>query len=849
MKPSKYISRIAKTNIKKKRQRTWLSLTAICLSTAIIFTSTTLFKNVYSFSKNTDYETIGNYHYAAYVSEEVSESNRLTITQDIDTGYYGKYEQQLLNLRSLSSDSQETPLPFVIKDGSLPSNDHEIMVSDRWNKKVGDSLTLSLGQIEYEADERNLYHFSESIDFSSLNNLTERTYTVCAVYADNDAFSSTHPNIDLIYTYGPSNEMGVYYVKDELVHLSDSFQFTMDKLQADPLQAITNMDVVSNDSVKNYLQDTTVLLAMFIIIAVIGICMSLISVHNVVLISDRDRKKELGLLKSIGATPKEIQKLLQIELIVLGVLGAFLGIVLGSVVSYFVLNLFIDKIYVAFHIGMILNPIILIFSWIAGVLLMYVSGMKAYRQYITSSAISDLKDFSYEYGLPIKPTATRRKGFSWKMFIIYNGRMKKQTKNIFRSFALLLATTVLFISIFLSNVIYVNKYVNKGYDFDVTNYHSTISSEGGLWEVDPNVSYALYDKENEKQIDANYFYAERLLISGSFWTRLDAYNSDLVDAYKSVSRLEFKTSMDTYGETFCNLYQFPAALDKVQIEEIKPYIVEGSVDILTSKDVIAIFSENDRLGAQLCSNFNVGDEVAYTPSDNVNLKKEITAIAIIPEEACDKLHFNYKDYPRVMALSLETMVATGDGQSMSEHIYIDLRNTSTASAVQDVISQTLAQTNCTDRYVMDSIAITVETNRFATFIIEALLYPLFLMLFIVSLMNIHNVFIGNVHLKRNDISIMKSVGMTVSQLNSLFTFEYVEGYINASALVTAIFIPAAIIESRLNIASSFDFAANIFGTLLVSIMLLGIILTAPLVILSLRRIKRILPIENLKDID
>ncbi len=66
MKVSKYIWHIAKTNILKKKQRTWLSLTAVCLSTAIIFTSMTLFKNVYSFSKNTDYETIGNYHYATY---------------------------------------------------------------------------------------------------------------------------------------------------------------------------------------------------------------------------------------------------------------------------------------------------------------------------------------------------------------------------------------------------------------------------------------------------------------------------------------------------------------------------------------------------------------------------------------------------------------------------------------------------------------------------------------------------------------------------------------------------------------------------------------------------------------
>lgn len=852
MKPSKYISHIARTNIIKKKQRTWLSLTAICLSTAIIFTSMILFKNVYSFSKNTDYEAIGNYHYAALIEEpeNLAFPSRYSVTLDQNTDFYGTYDQQTINLRSLYFDGEDDSiLPFVIKTGTYPTNEHEILVSDQWNKQVGDEITLSLGELSYQKNPDNLYHFSTNMDFSAISHIQTFTFKVVGVYIENENHLVSTNGISLCYTLLPSHQESVLYVKDSQIQMSDSFTYFLEKMDIDQRYAYTNTDVVSNDSINNYLQDTTVILAMFVIIAAIAIAMSLISVHNVVLISDKDRKKELGLLKSIGATPHEIKKLLQIELSILGILGALLGLALGLIVAYFVLNLFIEKIYVTFHLTMILDPLILMFSFVAGILLMYISGMKAYRHYIFSSAIEDLKDFSYEYGTPEKPKTTRRKSFEWKMFIIYNGRMKKQTRNIFYSFTLFLATTVLFISIFLSNMIYVNKYVSKGYDFDVTNYQSTLSVDGGLREVDPAVSLAIYQKEAENKINANYIYAERLMISGSFWTKDDAYNSTLIDSYNAISSIGISHEEDPQGEIYCNIYQYPTAFDSQQLEALRPYIQSGSIDHLTSEDVVAIFSSSDRLGAELCNNFHVGDIVAYGSEKDLSQKKTIAAIAVIPDTASHEIHFDLENYPRVFAFSMDALIESGQGKDISEHICIDLLNASTAGAVQDELETILIETDNQDTYILDSVAITVETNRFATFIIEALLYPLFFMLFIVSLMNINNVFVGNVHLKRNDISIMKSVGMTGSQLNMLFTLEYVEGYLNAAALVAAIFIPVAIIESHIGIASSFDFGANIFGTLLIALFVLGVMLVAPLVVLTLRRIRKILPIENLKDVD
>ena len=143
MKTSKYISRIARTNIVKKGQRTWLSLVSILLSTAIIFTSLTLFINIFTFSKNVNYDEIGNYHFAAYIDQEVMPSTRYDMTLDINTKLYGSYQGQSFNWRELQVENESNLLPFQIVAGKLPAKQNEILVSDDMKLNVGDTVELT----------------------------------------------------------------------------------------------------------------------------------------------------------------------------------------------------------------------------------------------------------------------------------------------------------------------------------------------------------------------------------------------------------------------------------------------------------------------------------------------------------------------------------------------------------------------------------------------------------------------------------------------------------------------------------------------------------------------------------
>ena len=106
---------------------------------------------------------------------------------------------------------------------------------------------------------------------------------------------------------------------------------------------VVNTPLISNEVIKIYMEDPTNILLSFVIISILSMFTSLISIKNVILISDDSRKKELGLLKSIGLKPTMVKYLIKVELILLGIIGASLGIGLGLITSYMILQLFIDQ--------------------------------------------------------------------------------------------------------------------------------------------------------------------------------------------------------------------------------------------------------------------------------------------------------------------------------------------------------------------------------------------------------------------------------------------------------------------------------------------------------------------------
>lgn len=814
MKSSKYIKKLSFRNIIKKTQRTFLSVTSVCLSVAIIFTSLTLFLNVYSLTKKPNNPIDGDYHYIveSNIGSPLSRQNAVydyDLNQSITFNNVNyplhQFEQEINN------EDYSIPYPIILKEGEFPQNNNEIMVPATLNLK--------------------------------LNDIVEQK-TIVGIYEPTTLYDSMNDD-NFIYTSSNdvTNLNRKVYLTDVLVQRSDSLLITSDTFNVDTQKIEMNENAISYDTVKNYLKDTTTLLIMFIVIALLSLMMSIISLKNVFIISDKDRKKEIGLLKSVGATPKDIKKLLTIEISVLGLLGASLGTIFGIGISRFVLDLFIKELSIAFSWSMILNPLIIVTSFLTGFVLMLILGYKSYQPYIYSNAINDLKDVSYNYDPPKKKQSYISKSFAWKMFLIYNGRLKKQTKNIFQSFALLILTTVIFFGVFLSNAAYTIEIKQKDYDFLIKNSgKTTVASKTSI-----ELTNELYKAVENEQIIPKTFYVNRSILGTYMQFPTDSLDESNLKKYKRNARVAYEEHLDENKELYSQVQSSNMIFDQHQLDLLSPYVVSGSLDNLNDGGVFMILNKDSAVGEKLFSNLEIGDKI-YTSIDLTPDHYENLEAILVVDMQDPNLPVDLSGLNRVVGYSFDYYSPIEQPYSVIDETKIVLDNKTGVAKASLAVEKAFTASNQENHYSFDNIPFMIQENRIVSFMIMSLLYPLFFLLFFISLLNINNVLIGNVHLKRGDISIMKSVGMTTTQLYKLFIFEYLEGYINASALVTAIFIPVCMIEGHFHLSSAFKLGENMFATLILAISLVDIFIVGILVALSLNKIRKIAPIENMKDV-
>lgn len=838
MKKNHYMTKLAFINASKKKKRSYLSIFSILLSTAIIYTSLTLFLNIASFSNKIENSENGNYHYAISQSNPIELSSRYLVTKDNDTGYYGDYQGHLINLRVLEFSEFEQPvLPFSLVEGRMPKDENEVLISSEISSQVNDVIS-------FEFDSEIL------------------VLNVVGIYEVNQPFNE---NVICLYTQNKTTNACVYYIKDSEVHLSSSITTLADKANVRIEDIIVNQEVITEDTMKNYMQDTTLLLVIFILIMMIAIIMSLISLYNVILVNDASRKKEIGILKSVGASPTQIRQLLQVELLILGVIGALVGLFLGIIISYMILNGFVDQIYVVMNRSMYLNPLIMIVSFGLGCLLMYLSGMRAYRKYIYSKPIDDLKEVSYTFTNTVNKNHKKKKVASWELFLIYNERMRAQTKNIKLSFMLLLVAMVLFSSIALSNAVYKNTYHDVNYDFLIQNKTTDLE---GWTDLNFDFAYLLYDEKEKDTYGIESVYANRRGLTG-FLTQPSLYQEDMFKEHIQYYQQEMQIEKDKTQTEWCDLYYTDTILDQRQLDFLKNYVSQANDDYFGLKgdlnqDYLMIVSD---IWSPIHMYLIIGENIekridvdlgTYSLKEGFDISNRDINSENIHVNGVIFMDINEQMKPTDLYFPLENtqqiLARIGNDESEKdfygvESFEIKLKNSALASEFQERLDEIIIETNSQDMYQYINVASTIDTMKYATFLIELLLYPLFLMLLMISLLNLLNVFLGNIHLKRNDIMIFKLLGIKNKQVYKMFLFEYLEGYLNGAAIISALFILVTFIEKKLGYISALKLGDNIMGTLICSIFVLGPLLIFPMALFTISQVKQIKANDHSKNME
>lgn len=158
-------------------------------------------------------------------------------------------------------------------------------------------------------------------------------------------------------------------------------------------------DVTSNNAINNSLFVVQVFL-----FAVIGVATILV-IYNSFTISIAERRKDYGMLISIGASKKQIRKLVIIEVMIMATLGLLLGFTIGFLgikLLYFVLNILIEKLIdlqasqgiasnIPLQLKMVFNMSVILTTIVVTYIITYLGILRPARKAAKTSPIESIK--------------------------------------------------------------------------------------------------------------------------------------------------------------------------------------------------------------------------------------------------------------------------------------------------------------------------------------------------------------------------------------------------------------------------------------------------------------------------
>ena len=242
------------------------------------------------------------------------------------------------NIRYISNNTQALVIgtySVIDKFYSLKLNSGEI-----WN--IEDNINSKKVCLIGSEVAKNLFNGEDPVGcvVKIYHRNTSSAYTVCAVLEETDATASIDFNNSVFVPFNTfsskikrSNNVGSYIIK-----IKDDYNPSKEseniKKYLESLVSDEGFDLFSLSTIRDMISQTMGTLTLFIaLIGAISLFVGGIGIMNIMIVSVRERTKEIGIMKAIGAQPKFIEYQFLVEAVFLTLIGGIVGILLGIIIS------------------------------------------------------------------------------------------------------------------------------------------------------------------------------------------------------------------------------------------------------------------------------------------------------------------------------------------------------------------------------------------------------------------------------------------------------------------------------------------------------------------------------------
>ena len=780
--------------LKENKKRTIVTIIGIILSTSLICGIGNIFESFMDYQIRETINRKGAFH-ATFHDIKKEDVDKITKSAGIskssisDNLGYSKLSNEKKNLVQVKAFDKEgfEGYQIKLKEGRFPTNSNEIVLSERAmpliDKKVGDSINLNIGKRvdkNQKEIEIPIVHDNETIvDGKSKNFKIVGVMNKLDDDLDNDVVSGiTYLDIkektkgDKVNVAICANEPSEIYEIAPAISKNLGLKVASNDDSDDMIYNNDNGVAYENLSFNEHLLrlkgasayaniNRSINAAMFVVTTLVVVC-TVATIYNAFSISINDRKKQFGILNSIGATKSQIMKIVFIEAIVVSVIGIPLGLITGTFAIDLIFKLikymFSSSVIAQLNLRVVYNPYVIILSALIVLLTILVSAILPALNAAKTPPLEAIKNSSSLKLGKVKDSKLVRLLFKTEGVLAYKNLRRNKKKFRITLFSLIISV-VIFISFsgFVELFIKANEASVGQVNYDVRLW------KGGILEGDKIID-DLNKVNGIKKISVRNDYGVAFDVKES---NINKDYKDLIDKTFSKKNKNGETVYDFNYEQ--NTFQFT---DDKDINNLK--LINGSFDKETAIKENGIilrnkssYSEPGKKYDVSLTNYKVGDTInAYKFSRDENDKQKNELIKLKVLATTDDLLPGNK-MSTYMGIDFITYNEVGSklGYDInSGNIYI---NSDKSKDTRDALKKIGEKYGYNVHDEVDN-ALEMEQSIIA---IKIFVYGFVLVISLVSITNIVNTISTNINLRKREFAIIKSIGVTPQGFNKMIYLE------------------------------------------------------------------------------
>lgn len=826
-------NKVTLESLKKNRTRTVVTIIGIMLSAAMICASTTFVSSMQNFVLRCEIYSSGDWHGAVYDAaykdyEDIRDSGKVSSAAYAQVLGYAKigsaneYKPYLYVLGGDAASGYFETMPVHLLLGTLPKDSTEIILPEhltsngKVNYTLGDTVTLEVGDRTLDGkrlgQDTPVYTYdsethTEVMSGERLENTEPRTYTVVGIY-ERPAFEDySAPGYTALTAADPkSADQSPIHCYFKLHKPAGVYDFMKEMGYTQEYRYAYNTKVLLYSGTAPFDSFLTAFYSLAAIIIALIVFGSVSLIYNAFSISVSERTRQFGLLSSVGATRKQLRRMVLFEALAVSIVGIPLGILVGIGGIGITLLLIGDKFFSIVRVDI---PMRLCVSWqavvIAAAIALVTVLISAWIPSKRATGVSAVEAIRQSMDVKVSGRPVRTSKLAYKLFGlpgVLAGKHYKRNRKKYR-------TTV--VSLFMSIVLFVSAAAFTDYmmesaegglasdQFDLIyaaeSDASSAMTPDALLELlfsEQNVTGGTYTKKQFLQGDISReyvtaMYADRFADFGT--EREDATPKDLsISGYLYfVADAEFNKLLEKYNLKEADYYDrdkpLGIALDRnIELDRrLEKYVTldtlkgDGCViEGLYYVEIDGYYRKDSRIDE------NGNKAVLYQNRDNENdiielpYEESFAKYTLRSEKTIEEAPFFVSRstpvainmiYPYSM---LESVVPEAALNQFRNTEYFLTSSNHTASF--ENLATVLTENGLNSRQLFDYAA-NAETNRNVVTIIRVFAYGFIVLISLIAAANVFNTISTNISLRRREFAMLKSVGMTQKGFRRMMNCE------------------------------------------------------------------------------